>query len=156
MSLNIRPDIAELEESKIVEVWRMGFDIPDVIGMWVGQGDLPTPRFICDAAANAMAAGDTFYTHKRGIPELRQALIDYHRDLYGVEIADSRIAVTSSGMNAMMLIVQTLVSAAATSVCVPRVWPTSSPAIQIQGGIARHVPMTGTDHGWELDLERLF
>ena len=36
-----------------------------------------------------MAAGDTFYTHKRGIPELRQALIDYHRDLYGVEIADS-------------------------------------------------------------------
>ena len=60
----------------------MGFDIPDVIGMWVGQGDLPTPRFICDAAAQAMAAGDTFYTHKRGIPELRQALIDYHRDLY--------------------------------------------------------------------------
>ena len=51
----------------------MGFDIPDVIGMWVGQGDLPTPRFICDAAAQAMAAGDTFYTHKRGIPELRQA-----------------------------------------------------------------------------------
>ena len=68
--------------------------------MWVGQGDLPTPRFICDAAAQAMAAGDTFYTHKRGIPELRAALIDYHRDLYGVEIADSRIAVTSSGMNA--------------------------------------------------------
>ena len=62
-----------------------------------------------------MAAGDTFYTHKRGIPELRAALIDYHRDLYGVEIADSRIAITSSGMNAMMLIVQTLVSPATTS-----------------------------------------
>ena len=108
MSLNIRPDIAALEESQIVEVWRMGFDIPDVIGMWVGQGDLPTPRFICDAASNALAGGDTFYTHKRGIPELRQALIDYHRDLYGVEIADSRIAVTSSGMNAMMLIAQGL------------------------------------------------
>src|SRR6186713_931896 len=77
--LKVRPDIAALEESKIVEVWRMGFDIPDVIGMWVGQGDLPTPRFICDAAAEAMARGETFYTHKRGIPELRRALIDYHR-----------------------------------------------------------------------------
>ena len=156
MSLNIRPDIAELEESKIVEVWRMGFDIPDVIGMWVGQGDLPTPRFICDAAAKAMASGDTFYTHKRGIPELRAALIDYHRDLYGVEIADSRIAVTSSGMNAMMLIVQTLVSAGDNVVCVTPVWPNIFAAIQIQGGIARHVPMTGTDHGWELDIGRLF
>jgi aspartate aminotransferase len=127
-----------------------------VIGMWVGQGDLPTPRFICDAAARALAAGDTFYTHKRGIPELRQALIDYHRDLYGVKIADSRIAVTSSGMNAMVLIVQTLVSAGDNVVCVTPVWPNIFAAIQIQGGIARHVPMTGTDHGWELDLERLF
>lgn len=154
-TLNIRPDIAALEESQIVEVWRMGFEVPDVIGMWVGQGDLPTPRFICDAAARAMEAGDTFYTHKRGIPELRAALIDYHRDLYGVEIADSRIAVTSSGMNAMMLIVQTLVSAGDNIVCVTPVWPNIFAAIQIQGGIARHVPMTGTDHGWELDLQHL-
>lgn len=156
MSLQMRPGIADLEESKIVEVWRMGFDIPDVIGMWVGQGDLPTPRFICDAASRALAAGDTFYTHKRGIPELRRALIDYHRDLYGVEIDDARIAVTSSGMNAMMLIVQTLVSAGDNIVCATPVWPNIFAAIQIQGGIARHVPMTGTDHGWELDLDRLF
>ena len=153
--LKIRPDIAALEESKIVEVWRMGFDIPDVIGMWVGQGDLPTPRFICDAAAAALARGDTFYTHKRGIPELRSALIDYHRDLYGVEIDDSRIAVTSSGMNAVMLIAQTLVSAGDNVVCVTPVWPNILAAVEIQGGIVRHVPMTGTDHGWELDLNRL-
>ena len=156
MSLTIRHDIAHLEESQIVEVWRMGFDIPDVIGMWVGQGDLPTPRFICDAASRALSVGDTFYTHKRGIPELRQALIDYHRDLYGVEIADQRIAVTSSGMNAMMLIVQALVSAGDNIVCVTPVWPNIFAAIQIQGGIARHVPMTGTEHGWELDIGRLF
>ncbi len=85
-----------------------------------------------------------------------QALIDYHRDLYGVEIADSRIAVTSSGMNAMMLIVQTLVSAGDNMVCVTPVWPNIFAAIQIQGGVARHVPLVGTDHGWELDLGRLF
>ena len=57
MTLNIRPDIAQLEESQIVEVWRMGFDYPDTIGMWVGQGDLPTPRFICDATTTALADG---------------------------------------------------------------------------------------------------
>jgi aspartate/methionine/tyrosine aminotransferase len=154
--VTIRPDIAELEESKIVEVWRMGFDYPDTIGMWVGQGDLPTPRFICDATAQALAEGHTFYTHKRGIPELRQALADYHRGLYGVEIADPRIAVTSSGMNAMMLIVQTLMSAGDNIVCVTPVWPNIFACAQIQGGHAKHVPLTGTDKGWVLDLDRLF
>lgn len=154
--VNIRPDIAELEESKIVEVWRMGFDYPDTIGMWVGQGDLPTPRFICDATTKAMQDGQTFYTHKRGIPELRQALADYHRDLYGVEIADARIAVTSSGMNAMMLIIQTLLSAGDNIVCVTPVWPNIFACAQIQGGIARQVPLVGTPHGWELDIETLF
>ncbi len=154
--VNIRPDIAELEESKIVEVWRMGFDYPDTIGMWVGQGDLPTPRFICDATTKALAEGQTFYTHKRGIPELRQALADYHRDLYGVQIADARIAVTSSGMNAMMLIVQTLLSAGDNIVCVTPVWPNIFACAQIQGGIARQVPLVGTPQGWELNIESLF
>lgn len=154
--VEIRPEIAELEESKIVEVWRMGFDHPDTIGLWVGQGDLPTPRFICDAAAKAMASGETFYTHKRGIPELRQALADYHRDLYGVEIADERIAVTSAGMNGMMLILQTLLAAGDNIVCVTPVWPNIFAVAQIQGGIAKHVPLVGTEHGWELDIDRLF
>ncbi len=154
--LTLRPEIANLEESKIVEVWRMGFDIPDVIGMWVGEGDLPTPRFICDAATKALSEGETFYTHKRGLPELRQALIDYHRNLYGVNLTDDRITVTSSGMNAMMLLVQALVGAGDNIVCVTPVWPNIFAAIRIQGGVDRQVPMQGDDRGWHLDLDRLF
>ena len=49
----IRPAIEALEDSRIVEVWKLGFTDPDVIGLWVGEGDLPTPSFICDAAADA-------------------------------------------------------------------------------------------------------
>ena len=83
----IRPAITQLEDSPIVEVWRMGRNRPDVIGLWAGESDLPTPAFICDAAARALAAGHTFYTDNRGIPALRQALADYYRyardnDLY--------------------------------------------------------------------------
>ena len=89
----IRPEIEALADSHIVEVWKLGFQVPDVIGLWVGEGDLPTPAFIGEAAAEALRRGDTFYTHKRGMPELRQALIDYHRKIYGVSLADDRIAV---------------------------------------------------------------
>jgi aspartate aminotransferase len=156
LPVNIRPEIAQLKDSQIVDVWKMGFSVPDVIGLWVGEGDLPTTRFICDAAAKALQEGKTFYTYKRGIPELREALIDHYRDLYGVEVADERIAVTSSGMNAMMLIIQTLVGAGDNAVCVTPVWPNIFACIEILGGEARHVPLQGNDTGWHLDLDRLF
>jgi aspartate/methionine/tyrosine aminotransferase len=155
-SFAVRPAIAELQDSQIVDVWKMGFKVPDVVGLWVGEGDLPTAKFICDAAAEALAEGRTFYTYKRGIPELREALVDQYRDLYGITIDPERLAVTSGGMNAMMLIVQTLIGAGDNMVCVSPVWPNIYRAVEIMGGEARQVPMQGRGDGWHLDLDRLF
>jgi aspartate aminotransferase len=152
----IRPEIEALEDSRIVEVWKLGFQVPDVIGLWVGEGDLPTPAFICEEAAAALRRGETFYTYKCGIPELRQALIDYHQRLYGVRLADERLAVTSAGMNAMMLAMETLISAGDNAVCVTPVWPNIFATIEILGGAVRHMPLTPTPSGWRLDLDRLF
>ncbi len=75
----IRHDIEALEDSPIVDVWRMGYGKPEIIGMFAGEPDVPTPDFICDAAARAMTEGKTFYTPNRGIAPLREALIDYLR-----------------------------------------------------------------------------
>jgi aspartate/methionine/tyrosine aminotransferase len=152
----IRPAIEALEDSRIVEVWKLGFQIPDVIGLWVGEGDLPTPAFICDAAAEALKRGETFYTHKRGIPELRQALIDYHQRIYRIRLADDRIAVTSAGMNAMMLAMECLVGPGDNAICVTPVWPNIFATIEIMGGAVRHLPLDPTPTGWQLDLDRLF
>jgi len=152
----IRPHIEALEDSRIVEVWKLGFQIPDVIGLWVGEGDLPTPAFICDAAAEALKRGETFYTHKRGIPELRQALIDYHQRIYRIRLADDRIAVTSAGMNAMMLAMECLVGPGDNAVCVTPVWPNIFATIEIMGADVRHFPLDPTPMGWQLDLDRLF
>jgi aspartate aminotransferase len=152
----IRPEIEALEDSRIVEVWKLGFEVSDVIGLWVGEGDLPTPAFICEEAAAALRRGETFYTYKRGIPELRQALIDYHQRLYGVRLADDRLAVTSAGMNAMMLAMETLIGAGDNAVCVTPVWPNIFATVEILGGTVRHMPLTPTPSGWQLDLDRLF
>jgi len=156
LSYRIRPEIATLPDSGIVEVWKMGFTVPDVIGLWVGEGDLPTTRFICDAASKSLNDGETYYTYKRGIPELRQALIDYYRRLYSIEIADERIAVTSSGMNAMVLLAQVLCGAGDNAVCITPVWPNIFAAIQVMGAEPRQVALTGDEKGWHLDIEKLF
>src|SRR5262249_37407081 len=111
MNLPIRPDITELEDSKIVDVWQRGLGRSDLVMLADGEGVLLTPKFIADAAYRSMLAGETFYTYKRGIPELRQALARYHRRHWGVEVADERVAVTSAGMNAMMLAAEIAIGA---------------------------------------------
>jgi aspartate aminotransferase len=156
MNLPIRKQIEELEDSKIVDVWRRGFGKPGTIMLGVGEGDLPTPKFIADAAYRSMLAGETFYTHKRGIPELRQALAVYHKQHWGVDIADERIAVTSAGMNAMVIIMETAIDAGDNMVAVSPVWPNIFATAEIMGGEVRMVALAHDGDHWHLDLDKLF
>src|SRR6201999_1495175 len=90
-------------ESGIVEVMNYGRRRGDVMPMWAGEGDLPTPAFITEAAARALADGETFYTWQRGIPELREALARYHERLYGRPFSADEFYVTGSGMQAIQI-----------------------------------------------------
>ncbi|MEQ8700268.1 MAG: aspartate aminotransferase, partial [Bauldia litoralis] len=47
----LRPEARGAPESGIVEVFDYGRNRPGLIPLWVGEGDLPTPPFIADAAA---------------------------------------------------------------------------------------------------------
>ena len=82
---SIRPSIAAIETQQIMQVSELALDDPNVIPLWYGESDMATPAFICDAASAALAKGETFYTHKRGIPELRTALGRYIEKIYASE-----------------------------------------------------------------------
>lgn len=152
----IRDDIEQLADSPIVEVWHMGFDVPDVIGMFAGEPDLPTPDFICEAAAKGMREGRTFYTPDRGIPAMRQAIVDYNKMLYGVDLPETRVALTASGMSAVALIAQATVTVGDNVVAVTPSWPNIMRAMQINGASIREVPMGAGNDGWSLDLDAVF
>src|SRR5919206_2954926 len=79
----LRAEAQAAPESGIVEVMNYGRRRGGVTPLWAGEGDMPTPTFIADAATRALAAGETFYTWQRGLPELREALARYHTRLYG-------------------------------------------------------------------------
>ena len=70
----LREIVRSLPISRIAEVSALGMDDPEVVPLWYGEGDLPTPAFIADAASAALRAGHTFYTHKAGLPELRATI----------------------------------------------------------------------------------
>ena len=104
--LHLRREAEQAPTSGIVDVFNYGRSREGLIPLWVGEGDLPTPSFICDAAARSLAAGETFYTYQRGIPELRQAIARYHERVYGKAADPERFFVTSGGMPAAQIAVR--------------------------------------------------
>ncbi len=152
----IRRLIAELPSSKIREVANFGSGMDGVIPLWFGEPDRPTPDFINRAAAAALDAGHTFYTLNRGIPELRAALAEYMTDLHGQPIDVNRVTVTASGMNAVAVIMQSLIDPGDNAVLVAPLWPNIAACVRIMDGEPRFVALRGKEPGWGLDLEQLF
>ncbi|MBN9669360.1 pyridoxal phosphate-dependent aminotransferase [Roseibium aggregatum] len=149
----LSPEARNAPESGIVEVFNAGWGRDDLIPLWAGEGDLPTPDFICQAARDSLGRGETFYTYQRGIPQLREALAGYHEDLYGRAFSPERFFVTGSGMQSIQLAVQA-VSSAGKEVIVPTpAWPNISAAVEIHGARAVSVPMREEDTGWRLHVE---
>src|SRR3954452_22687278 len=142
-------------ESGIVEVANYGRGREGLIPLFVGEGDTPTPSFICEATTRALAAGETFYTWQRGIPPLREALARYHTALYGRTFSPEEFYVTGSGMQAIQIVLA-MIAGAGDEVVIPTpTWPNAAAATGIIGGRAVEVPMSFGNSGWSLDLDRL-
>jgi aspartate/methionine/tyrosine aminotransferase len=152
----LRAAIARLPSSKIREIAHAGMGRDDVIALWFGEPDTPTPKFICDAAARALAAGDTFYQPNPGIPELRAVLADYMNGLYGTRLAAEHVTVSASAMNALMLAIQALLDPGDVVVTTTPSWPNLPAVPRILSGVIRSVPLSPGNAGWRLDLDRLF
>lgn len=151
----LRAPAREAPESGIVEIVNAARGRGDLIPLWVGEGDLPTPRFICEAAETALKDGETFYTYQRGLPELRQALADYHARVYERPFDAERFFVTGSGMQSIQIAVQ-MIAGSGDEVLVPTPsWPNIAAAVGISGGTPVSVPMSFGNMGWELDIDRL-
>lgn len=156
----LRAQVSGLPESGIVELVNHGRALAteqgrDIIGLWVGEGDEPTPTFIMDALEQSLRAGNTFYTYQRGTPRLRQALADYHSRTYGLPFPAERFYVTHSGMQAIMQSLQCLIDAGDEVVMPTPIWPNGMAAVQILGGKTVTVPAALGNQGWTVDLDRM-
>ena len=149
-----RASVRTLTASKIREIVNEGVGNPDVLPFWVGEPDQPTPEFIRRAGMESIAAGEVFYTHNLGIPELREALAAYLTRLHRRTSADE-IAVTSAGVNALMLASQLLLDPGDRVVEVVPLWPNLQEIPKILGASVVCVPLEFARHGWTLDLDRL-
>jgi aspartate/methionine/tyrosine aminotransferase len=151
----LRPEAAEAPASGIVEFSSYGRARPGTIPLWVGEGDTPTPEFIRDAATRSLAAGETFYTWQRGIPEMREAIARYMTRTYGQPFSKDRFFVTGGGMQAIQIAAR-MVAGSGDEVIIPSpAWPNFAAATGLMGGVPRLVPMSFGNRGWQLDMEAI-
>jgi aspartate/methionine/tyrosine aminotransferase len=153
-ALSARAAVRGLIASKIRELYNEGIGRPDVLPFWVGEPDEPTPEFIRRAGIDSIAAGEAFYTHNLGIPELREALAIYVTRLHR-KTDPGEIAVTSAGVNALMLASQLLVDPGDRVVEVVPLWPNLQEIPKILGARVTTVALRFSTAGWKLDLDRL-
>jgi len=159
----MRSVIEQLEESRIREVANEGLGRPDVLKFWFGESDEVTPAFIREAAVASLQLGETFYAHNLGLPELRQAIAVYTHGLHPGRGADhwfDRIAVTSGGVNGLMLASQALVEAGDEVVVVTPAWPNLVAQPQIMSARVKTVSLQVVESGdnagaWVLNMEAL-
>ena len=150
----MRHAVEQLEASRIREVANAGLGREDVLAFWFGESDEVTPEPIRRAAVESIERGETFYAHNLGLPELREAIAGYATKLHG-GVGAERIAVTSGGVNALMLACQAVVDAGDEVVAVTPVWPNLPAQALIMGAKLRPVSLQPHDGAWTLDLQRL-
>jgi len=152
--LSARGAVRALVASQIREVANAGMGEPDILPFWFGEPDEVTPAYIRDAAVASIGAGETFYTQNFGISELREAIAAYVTRLHR-PVASANVAVTSSGMSALMLAVEALVNHGDRVVCVTPLWPNLTEIPKILGADVVRVGLSFDRSGWRLDVGRL-
>lgn len=155
----IRPDIsaraAAAPRSGIGEIVTYARGRENLMPLWIGEGDLPTPDFITRAASEALLAGETFYTWTQGIPALREAIVRYYQRHYAANLSVDNIYVTGSGMQSIVLAIQTVASAGDEIVYLSPAWPNVVNAIGVSEAKSVTVELGFEDGRWVLDMERL-
>jgi aspartate/methionine/tyrosine aminotransferase len=151
----LSPQARLAPESGIVEIFNHARNREGLIPLWAGEGDTPTPQFISDAAAASLAAGHTFYTYNRGIPDLRRALSDYYARHFGKTLPPEHFYVVGSGMQAIKLAIETVCKPGDEAVYLSPAWPNFAAAVGLASAIPVPVELDFADGRWSLDANRL-
>lgn len=105
----------------------------DVVDLSVGEPDFATPAHVAAAAREAIDAGFTKYTANAGIRELRAAVADHYRALYGIAVTEAETLVTAGGKQALFNAVMALFGPGDEVVTHTPGWPTIPEQVRLAG-----------------------
>ncbi|MCB1693021.1 MAG: aminotransferase class I/II-fold pyridoxal phosphate-dependent enzyme [Pseudomonadales bacterium] len=151
----VRPDIAALEQNGITRLAFTRLGDPDVIPLWFGEGDIPTPAFVREAAKRALDNGETFYVHTRGIESLRLAIKEYLDGLYGTDLDPQRVSVPGASMMGITIAAQMALRPGDDALVISPHWPNIETSYRVAGANVLTVRQQEGPDGWSLSATEI-
>jgi hypothetical protein len=150
------PSLSRVPYTQIRELGELAMTMDGVLRLYFGESNLPTPRFIVDAAARALADGYTFYSENAGLPALREAIAAQYRRLHGVELDPEReIVVTASGVQALHLAIRSALDPGDEAVILSPAWPNGAAMVALSHATPVELPLVLVGERYEIDFAAL-
>ena len=148
--------LSRVAPSRIRELADIAFSMPGVLRLHFGESNMPTPQFIKDAAAQALAEGYTFYTENAGLPGLRRRIAAQYRKLQGVDLkALEEIVITASGVQALNVSIRCAIDPGDEALILTPNWPNSTAIVSMFGGIPKEIPLAWQGERYTIDFDAL-
>ncbi len=155
MSKKLSKRVAELKPSGIRKFFDIAATMEEVISLGIGEPDFTTPQSILDAGIRSLQAGETHYTSNAGKMELRQAVADNLKQLYGVSYDPGNEIIATVGVSEALYLAMTAILDPGDEVIIPTPCFVSYQAeVELAGGVPVEIPSKMEDD-FQLDPERL-
>jgi aspartate aminotransferase len=150
------PSVSAVPYTRIRELGEIAMSMDGVLRLYFGESNLPTPRFIVDAAVRALNDGCTFYSENAGLPGLRRQIADQYRQLHGVELdPSSEIVITASGLQALHLAIRSVIDPGDEAVILSPAWPNNTSIVTLSHGAPIDVPLRLVGERYQVDFAGL-
>ena len=148
--------LSEIEPFHVVTLVTRAIELQsqgrEIVNMVIGEPDFPTPPAIVQAGVDALQNRQIRYTPSLGSTELRAKLHDWYQSRYGVDVPESRIAVTSGSSAALLLTMGVLLSPGDEVMMADPSYPANRHFVRAMEGRAQTIPVDA-DTGYQLTAE---
>ena len=126
----------------------------NIIHMEIGEPDFPTPQPIVDSGIEAISKGNVHYTTALGLPELREAIAEFYKTRYKVNVIPNRIVITPGASGALMLALGVVMQEGDEVLLADPGYPCNKNFVRFLSGKTRSIPVDATS-AYQLTLKHL-
>ncbi|MGA2599370.1 MAG: pyridoxal phosphate-dependent aminotransferase [Bryobacteraceae bacterium] len=156
LTASVSPSAARVPYSRIREIAEMAMSMNDVLKLYFGESNIPTPDYIKRAAQKAMADGYTFYSENAGMPSLRKALARYYRDHHKVDLDPAgEFVITASGVQALHVAIRCLLDPGDEAIVLTPAWPNGAANVMLSNATPIEIPQPLVGDRYQIDFAAL-
>lgn len=127
----------------------------DILSLTLGEPDFPTPKNIQDAAVAAIEDGRaSFYTVASGLPELKEAVVQYFAKYYGYAIQPNQVTVATGAKFSLYTFFMSVIDPGDEVIIPTPYWVSYGDQIQLAQGVPVFVQAT-EEHDFKVTADQL-